>query len=43
GVELASIGRTGGDAIDVVGEFNLPISEVRAAWSATLPAILDAV
>ena len=40
GVEVASIGRTGGDAVEVAGQFRLPIAEVRAAWSATLPAVL---
>ena len=40
GVELASIGRTGGAAVVVEGQFTLPVAEVRAAWKATLPAIL---
>lgn len=40
GLALSSIGRTGGDAVEVVGSFSVPISEVRAAWSATLPAVL---
>jgi phosphoribosylformylglycinamidine synthase subunit PurL len=30
-----------GDAIDVQDQFTLPLSEVRAAWSATLPALFD--
>ncbi len=40
GVELASIGRTGGDAFEVAGEFSVPIAELRADWEATLPAVL---
>lgn len=40
GVEISSIGRTGGTAIDVAGQFSLPIDEVRAAWTATLPGVL---
>ncbi len=39
-VELSSIGMTGGEEIDVAGVFTLPIAEVRAAWGATLPAVL---
>jgi phosphoribosylformylglycinamidine synthase len=32
---------TGPDAVlDVQGQFSLPLDEVRAAWSATLPAVL---
>ena len=31
---------TGGDAIEVDGQFRLPLAEARAAWSATLPAAL---
>jgi len=43
GVELASIGRTGGDSVTVEGQFTLPIAEVRAAWQATLPAVLGPI
>ncbi|MBD8606915.1 phosphoribosylformylglycinamidine synthase subunit PurL [Aeromicrobium sp. CFBP 8757] len=42
GVELASVGRTGGDAIEVVDRFSVPVAELRAAWQATLPAVLGA-
>ncbi|MCL8251588.1 phosphoribosylformylglycinamidine synthase subunit PurL [Aeromicrobium fastidiosum] len=42
GVELASVGRTGGDAIEVVDWFSVPVAELRAAWQATLPAVLGA-
>ena len=40
GVELASIGRTGGDAFEVAGQFSVPLAELRADWEATLPAVL---
>ncbi len=42
GVDLASIGRTGGDAIEVAGQFSIPVAELKAAWQATLPAVLGA-
>jgi phosphoribosylformylglycinamidine synthase II len=42
GVELASIGRTGGDAIEVAGQLRVPVAELKAAWQATLPAVLGA-
>ena len=45
GFPHARIGVTDGrgpDAVlDVQGQFSVPLSEVRAAWSATLPAALD--
>jgi phosphoribosylformylglycinamidine synthase len=40
GVELSSIGRTGGDAFEVAGQFRVPLAELRADWEATLPAVL---
>ena len=40
GVELGSIGRTGGDAFEVAGQFRVPLAELRADWQATLPAVL---
>ena len=40
GVELSSIGRTGGDALEVAGQFQVPLAELRADWEATLPAVL---
>ncbi|CUR55229.1 Phosphoribosylformylglycinamidine synthase 2 [metagenome] len=40
GVPLAVIGRTGGPDLVVEGQFTVPVAEVRAAWSATLPAAL---
>jgi phosphoribosylformylglycinamidine synthase subunit PurL len=39
-VELSSIGRTGGDALEVAGQFRVPLAELRADWEATLPAVL---
>ena len=41
GVELASVGRTGGDFVEVSDQFRLPINELRTVWTATLPAVLD--
>ncbi len=40
GVEVASIGRTGGTAVEVAGAFSVEVEELRAAWSATLPSVL---
>ena len=40
GVPLAAIGRTGGADLVVEGQFTVPVDELRAAWSATLPAAL---
>jgi phosphoribosylformylglycinamidine synthase len=40
GVDLSSIGRTGGDAFEVEGQFRVPLAELRADWEATLPAVL---
>lgn len=40
GVEVATIGRTGGAAIEVAGQFSVPVEELREAWQATLPAVL---
>jgi phosphoribosylformylglycinamidine synthase II len=42
GVELASVGRTGGDAIEVAGQLTVSVAELKAAWQATLPAVLGA-
>jgi phosphoribosylformylglycinamidine synthase subunit PurL len=45
GVPAVAIGETAsvGDeaALDVHGEFRVPLTELRAAWSATLPGALD--
>jgi phosphoribosylformylglycinamidine synthase len=40
GVPLAELGRTGGDALVVDGEFSVPVAELRTAWTSTLPAAL---
>jgi len=39
GVRVTELGATGGDAIVVDGLPDLPLAELRAAWSATLPAL----
>jgi phosphoribosylformylglycinamidine synthase II len=38
-VAVTELGTTGGDALDVDGLLALPVAELRAAWSATLPAL----
>ena len=40
GVPIAALGVTGGDALVVEGQFEVPLDELRAAWTATLPAAL---
>ncbi len=40
GVPLTTLGTTGGSALEVEGQFSLGLDELRAAWSATLPAAL---
>lgn len=40
GVPLTEIGVTGGDSLAVEGQFDLDLTELRTAWSATLPAAL---
>jgi phosphoribosylformylglycinamidine synthase len=40
GVPLARLGRTGGPALVVSGQFDLPLDELREAWTSTLPAAL---
>ncbi len=39
-VPLTEIGTTGGDALVVEGAFEVPLEELRAAWTATLPQAL---
>ncbi len=39
GVPLAVLGRVGGDALQVSGQFSVPLPELRATWTATLPAL----
>ena len=40
GVPLSWIGHTGGDQVVVEGLFGIPLDELRATWTATLPAAL---
>ncbi|TCI99187.1 phosphoribosylformylglycinamidine synthase subunit PurL [Aeromicrobium sp. IC_218] len=40
GVVVSSIGRTGGDALEVAGSFSVPAAELEQRWRATLPAVL---
>lgn len=42
GVELTSVGTTGGDTIEVAGQLSIGVGELKAAWQATLPAVLGA-
>jgi phosphoribosylformylglycinamidine synthase len=39
-VAIAALGVTGGDVLGVDGVFEIPLDELRSAWSATLPAAL---
>jgi phosphoribosylformylglycinamidine synthase II len=41
GVDITPLGLTGGDALVVEGEFDVPLAELREAWTATLPAALS--
>jgi phosphoribosylformylglycinamidine synthase len=41
GVPTAELGRTGGDALEVAGQFTIPLAELRAAHEGTLPALFD--
>jgi phosphoribosylformylglycinamidine synthase len=40
GVPITELGRTGGTDLTVEGQFSVPLDELRAAWSATLPIAL---
>ena len=39
GVPVTELGTTGGDALVVDGLLDLRLAELRAAWTATLPAL----
>ncbi|MGY1718412.1 phosphoribosylformylglycinamidine synthase subunit PurL [Blastococcus sp. SYSU DS0552] len=39
GVPVTELGTTGGDSVAVAGLLELPLAELRAAWTATLPAL----
>jgi len=41
GVPAAVLGRTGGDSLEVAGQFAIPLDELRAAHQGTLPALFD--
>lgn len=43
GVELASIGRTGGAFLEVADQFSIEIDDLRDAWRSTLPSVLGPV
>jgi phosphoribosylformylglycinamidine synthase len=38
GVPVTQLGATGGPALAVAGQFEIPLEELREAWTATLPA-----
>jgi phosphoribosylformylglycinamidine synthase subunit PurL len=40
GVDVTPLGRTGGDAVVVEGQLDVPLAELREVWTATLPAAL---
>ena len=40
GVPCAEIGRTGGSDLALLGQFAIPVQELRDTWTATLPAAL---
>ena len=40
GTPITPLGRTGGDTISLEGAFELPVAEAKAAWLATMPAVL---
>ncbi|MCA0145851.1 phosphoribosylformylglycinamidine synthase subunit PurL [Blastococcus sp. LR1] len=39
GVQVTELGTTGGEALVVDGLLEMPLAELRAAWSATIPAL----
>ncbi len=41
GVPVTALGTTGGDALVVEGVFEVPATELRDTWTATLPAVLN--
>jgi phosphoribosylformylglycinamidine synthase len=40
GLPAARIGVVDGEAIEVQGQFTLPLAELRSAYEATIPALL---
>ena len=41
GVPVTRIGEVGGEALTIEGRFGLDLTELRTAWSSSLPALLD--
>jgi phosphoribosylformylglycinamidine synthase len=41
GVPVTALGTTGGSALVVEGQFEIPVDELRATWTATLPDALS--
>jgi phosphoribosylformylglycinamidine synthase len=41
GVPVAQIGRASGDALEIAGQFSVPLAELRQAHESTLPALFD--
>ena len=40
GVPITSLGQTRGDSLEVAGVFDVPLEELRTAWTLTLPAAM---
>ena len=40
GVPITSLGETRGDSLEIAGAFDVPLEELRTAWSLTLPAAM---
>ena len=40
GVPITSLGETRGDSLEVTGVFDVPLEELRTAWTLTLPAAM---
>ena len=40
GVPITSLGETRGDSLEVSGVFDVPLEELRTAWTLTLPAAM---
>jgi phosphoribosylformylglycinamidine synthase len=40
GVPITSLGETRGDSLEVSGVFDVPLEELRSAWTLTLPAAM---
>ena len=40
GVPITSLGETRGDSLEISGVFDVPLEELRSAWTLTLPAAM---